>query len=322
MQLLKIGVLRGGPSREYEVSLKTGQNIINNLPIDKYNVEDIYISREGIWYRDGLPTTPLDALRGIDVIINGLHGDFGEDGRVQRIMDGIGIPYTGSKAFGATNSINKDFAKGRYKKNYLKTPEHVTFRGNEEDVKKIALDLFRNFPQPSIIKPVYGGSSKDVYYCDSYQKIFDAIDTLSKKNEPFLIEEYIKGKEASVSVLEDFRDEDLYAFPPTEIGKTSPFFSYEQKYNGVPREVFTPGSFTFEEKEMLKELAREAHDSLDLRQYSQSDFIVSPRGIYILETNALPGLTETSILPEVLQSVGLNLPLFLDHIINLSLKGK
>ena len=322
MDLLKIGVLRGGPSREYEVSLKTGQNIINNLSIDKYDVEDIYISPQGIWYRGGLPQAPLEALRGMDVIINGLHGDFGEDGRAQRILDGLGLPYTGPKAFGASNSINKDFAKDRYKKNYLKTPSHLTFRGDEEDVKKIALDLFQNFPQPSIIKPVYGGSSKDVYFCDSYESIFHAIDTLSRQNEPFLIEEYIKGKEASVSVLEDFRDEDLYAFPPTEIGKSKPTFSYAEKYEDAPREVWTPGSFTFEEKEMLKELAREAHGALDLRHYSQSDFIVSPRGIYILETNALPGLTETSILPEALRSVGMNLPLFLDHIINLSLRKK
>lgn len=318
MHQLRIAVLRGGPSREYDISLKTGANILKTLSPEKFKIEDIFVSKDGQWHRHGMATSPNDALRGIDVLINAMHGDFGEDGRVQRIVKDSGVAYTGAEAFGASMSLNKDTAKKAYKNKNLKTPEHLVFKGTEEDVKKIALQIFREFPQPSIIKPVYGGSSFDIYYCDTYEKVFNAINILSLKNEPFIVEEYIKGKEASAAVVEDFRGNDLYALPPVEIRNKSPYFSYEDKYTVGGTHKMSPGSFSPDEREMLRELAREAHDALHLRHYSQSDFIVTPRAIYILETNALPGLTETSILPHALDAAGSNLSEFLEHIINLA----
>ena len=319
MSLLKVSVVRGGPSGEYDVSLKTGQNILNNLNLEKYKVEDIFVSRDGVWHKHGLPISPTQALRETDVMINAMHGDYGEDGRLQRDAENAGVVYTGSKALGASLSLNKDLAKGIYKNNYLKTPRHLTFKSTDSsDLYVIALKIFREFPQPSIIKPVSGGSSKNIYYCSSYEDVYTAIDDLSRLGEPFMVEEYIFGKEASVATVEGFRNEDLYAMPPVEIVKKSPYFSYDQKYGGGERETIAPGRFTNDEREMLKELAKEAHESLGLRHYSQSDFIISPNGIYILETNALPGLTETSLLPEALVAIGSNLPEFLEHLINLA----
>jgi D-alanine-D-alanine ligase len=321
MSLLKISVVRGGPSGEYDVSLRTGQNILNNLNLDKYKVEDIFVSRDGVWYRHGLPISPTQALLQTDVLLNAMHGDYGEDGKLQREAERAGVAYTGSGAFGVSMSLNKDLAKGIYKKNYLKTPEHITFKSaGAGDLHKIALKIFREFPQPSIIKPVSGGSSKDIHYCSSLEDVYTAIDEISQKGQPFMVKEYIFGKEASVATLENFRNEDLYALPPIEVVKKSPYFSYEEKYEGLERNIAVPGSFSTDEKEMLKELAKEAHQSLGLRHYSQSDFIISPNGIYILETNALPGLTSTSLLPEALTSIGSSLPEFLDHLINLAQK--
>lgn len=319
MSLLKISVVRGGPSGEYDVSLKTGANILNNLSADKYRVEDIFVSRDGVWHKHGLPISPTEALLQTDVLINAMHGEYGEDGHLQREAERAGVAYTGSGALGASMSLNKDLTKGIYKKNYLKTPEHLTFKTlNSDDLHKIALKIFREFPQPSIIKPVFGGSSKDIYYCSSYEDVYTAIDELSKKGQPFMVEEFIFGKEASVATVENFRNEDIYALSPVEVVKKSPYFSYDEKYGESERKTFSPGRFSTDENEMLKELAKEAHQALGLRHYSQSDFIISPKGIYILETNALPGLTSTSLLPEALVAIGSSLPEFLDHLILLA----
>ena len=138
-----------------------------------------------------------------------------------------------------------------------------------------------------------------------------------------MVEENIKGREATCGVVDKFRGNDFYSLLPIEIIKPekSDFFDYEAKYCGGSQEI-CPGNFSRDEKEAIQELAVAAHKVLGLRHYSRSDFIISPgRGIYILEVNTLPGLTAESLLPKSLQAVGCSLPDFLDHLITLALAG-
>jgi D-alanine-D-alanine ligase len=319
MSRLKISLLRGGPSDEYEISLLSGQNALRNLTPDKYSIEEVFIDKGGVWHVSGVPIAPERALFGTSVAVNALHGAYGEDGQVQRLLDQLNVPYTGAKQLGAAQSFNKDTAKKHYKNNYLKTPHHQTLKVRDgEDLYKIALKIFREFPQPSVIKPIFGGSSKDIHFCSSFEDVYTAIDELSKKGEQFMVEEFIFGKEAAVGVVEDWRGNKISSLMPVEIEKEHPIFGYDNKYKGVNRNLYVPSRFSTEEKQMLDELAKEAHEALSLRHYSQSDFIISPRGIYILETNSLPGLTEQSLLVEALQAGGSNLGEFLDHIIVLA----
>ena len=138
-----------------------------------------------------------------------------------------------------------------------------------------------------------------------------------------LVEEYIKGREATCAVVENFRGETLHALMPVEIvHPNSEFFDYQAKYSGESQEI-CPANFDQKQKEEIQRMTAIAHKALQLRHYSRSDFIVSPRGeVYILETNTLPGLTEESLLPKALAAGGTKFPDFLDHLVGLAMTKK
>ena len=321
----KVGVLRGGPSSEYEVSLKTGKSVMDSLATkaDKYEVLDILIDKEGIWYYLGAPIKPEKVFKKVDVIFNALHGAYGEDGTVQKLLDYFNMPYTGSTALASAVGMNKVLSKNVYKDNNLKTPIHAIISRQNDLVKEVSR-LFKCFPMPAVVKPVSGGSSVGTSIASNMKDLEEAVIGALKYSDKALIEEFIAGKEATCGVVDNFRNEKVYALFPVEIRKPaeSDFFDYKAKYSGQSQEI-CPGNFTAVEKQMIQKLAIDAHKALGLRHYSRSDFIVHPRrGIYILETNTLPGLTGESLLPKSLQAVGCSLPDFLDHLINLALENK
>lgn len=318
----KVGVLRGGPSSEYEVSLKTGKSVMDNLA-DRYEVLDIFIDKEGTWNYLGVPILPENVFKRVDVIFNALHGAYGEDGTVQTLLDYFNVPYTGSTALASAVGMNKVLSKKVYKNNNLKTPLHTTISRENNSSAEI-LKLFKSFPMPAVVKPVSGGSSVGTSIVRTLADLELAVADALKYSNQALIEEFIAGREATCGVVDNFRNEAVYSLMPVEIRKPSEstFFDYQAKYGGQTQEI-CPGNFTAKEKKEIERMAKEAHQALGLRHYSRSDFIIHPRrGIYILETNTLPGLTAESLLPKSLKAVGCTLPDFLDHLIKLALDGK
>lgn len=316
-----VGVLRGGPSREHDVSLKTGSAILAHLPSEHMTARDIYIDRAGNWHINGKPTSPAQALQALDVVIIGLHGEYGEDGEVQKLLERHGIPYTGSNSFASYLAMHKVLAKERAQEHGILTPRYRLVE-NEESAEQMIAEVVRSFPQPVVVKPVKWGSSVGVSIVSGYAPIYDRTMRLLRDSAGgVLIEELITGTEATAGVVEKLRGEDLYALPPIEI--TPPdtdFFSYDAKYGGQTREI-CPGNFSKEVTSELQRLARTMHEALGLRHYSRSDFIVSPKGIYYLETNTLPGMTSESLLPKSLSAVGVSFPDFLVHLTNLARKN-
>ncbi|HUY05630.1 MAG TPA: D-alanine--D-alanine ligase [Candidatus Paceibacterota bacterium] len=314
-----VGVLRGGPSREHDVSLKTGAAILANLPEERFVVRDIYIDRRGQWHDRGRATTPDRVLRQIDVALLGLHGEYGEDGEVQKLLERFGVPYAGAYSFGSYLAMHKLMAKVRAQEAGLLTP---AFRHIERaaDSEAAAHDITREFSQPVVVKPIGWGSSIGVSIVGGYAPVLSAINELFAEGAAgVLVEEYIRGREAMVGVVEGLRGEALYALPAIEIiPPGSDFFSYDAKYSGETREA-CPGNFSRVDAEELQRIARVMHRALGLRHYSRSDFIVAPKGIYYLETNTLPGLTEESLMLKALASVGVPLSDFLAHLVNLAL---
>jgi len=322
MTKVKIGVLRGGPSSEYDISLKTGGSVLKNLSEDKYDARDIFVSKGGQWHFRGMPATPEKITKQVDVVFNAMHGQYGEDGTVQKILDSFSVPYTGSTAFASAVGMNKLLTKQGIESSDIQTPEYMII-DNPEDIEKDTLNIFRSFTQPSVVKPVSGGSSVGVTIAKDYESLRDGIYKAFKYSPRVLIEEHIHGREATCGVVEGFRGEDLHALMPLEIipPEKHTFFDYESKYSGETQEI-CPAHFDAVIKEEIQRLAVEAHKALGLRHYSRSDFIVSPRGIYFLEINTLPGLTEGSLLPKELEAAGATLPEFLDHLVSLALDGK
>ncbi len=317
MHKISVAVLRGGPSSEYDVSLLTGASILKNVP-EKYKTHDILIDKEGVWHREGMPKTPHQALQGIDVVVNAMHGEYGEDGKVQQILEHLNMPYTGSGVLSSALAMNKSLSKKVYEQAGLKTPVSTVVKNNivTEDIAK---ELFRSFPLPVIIKPNSAGSSVGITIARDYHSVLAGLEEAFKYGDQVLVEQFVQGREATCGVIEQFRNEEVYSLLPVEIipPQKSGFFSKEVKYNGETREI-CPGNFNQEITEQLQEMAIKAHTALGMRHYSRSDFIVAPKGVYILETNSLPGLTEHSLLPKSLIAVGSNLTHFLDHLIMLA----
>lgn len=315
-----IGVLRGGPSREHEVSLKTGAAIIANLPEERYIIRDIYIDKEGNWHDRGKPTPPERILRQLDAVLIGLHGEYGEDGQVQRLLEQFGIPYAGADSFASHLAMHKLMSKTRAREAGLLTPEY-RYVERAEDSIPVAQEVIRSLHQPVVVKPVGWGSSVGVSIVGGYAPVLSAIQKLFEAGAPsVLVEEYIRGREATVGVVENLRDQPLYGLPPIEIlPPKDDFFSYDAKYSGKTREV-CPANFSRVISEELQHQAKAVHRALGLRHYSRSDFIVAPKGIYYLETNTLPGMTEESLLPKSLATVGVSFSDFLTHLVNSALE--
>ncbi|MEI7513390.1 MAG: D-alanine--D-alanine ligase [bacterium] len=319
MQKYRIAILRGGPSDEHEVSLQSGASVIKTFS-GNHSIIDIVIDKDANWHIQGVPVEPAHALKSVDVVFNALHGEYGEDGKIQQILDHIGVPYTGSNTLASALGMHKWHAKEVFKLAGIKTP-HARRVSNDMDISEQALQIFKTFSLPVIIKPISSGSSIGVSVARDLQSLEQALISVFSYSPTALVEEYIKGKEATCVVAENFRGEKYYAFPPIEIMKhTDVAFDNKMKYEGVIEER-CPGNFSQNEKNAIMQSAIIAHSAIGARHYSRSDFIVHPtRGIYILEINTLPGLTEASLLPKALTAVGSNMEEFLNFLIGEAIK--
>ena len=316
-----VAVLRGGSSSEYEVSLKTGAAVLAHIPRERFAPFDVFVDHAGVWHANGVARAPHAILRDADVVFNALHGEWGEDGGAQEMMDAFGSRYTGSDALASRHAMQKAFTKSALAHAGIKTP--VWRIVHKEDMRdgNIVISLYRSFPQPSVIKPAALGSSVGVSIVRSVAEISDALEKVFALSDTALIEEYITGKEATVGVVDGFRGKELYSLLPVEIvpASDSSFFDYNAKYGGKSEEL-CPGRFTQEESAALQNIAERVHQHLGLRHYSRSDFIIHPRrGIYFLEVNTLPGLTPESLLPKSLTAVGSSLSEFLGHVLDLAM---
>ncbi len=342
--MIRVGVIRGGPSSEYEVSLNTGANVLSHLRSDemnqKYKPIDILIDKNGVWHVNGKPTTLEHISNNVDVIFNALHGDFGEDGKVQQMLDQWKIPYTGSGAFASALGFNKILAKEQFKRLGIKTPQYVLLmrdlpmQAGENSPDKSGSDLAKEqaklvwgkFPAPWVVKLIASGSSVGVYICKTFPELENALLNGINADSDIFVEEMIIGKEATVPIIEKFRGQNIYALPPIEIRvpKGKDFFDYEVKYGDSSTEAeICPGNFSIEEKDELIRLASLIHTGLNLDHYSRSDFIIHPKkGIYALEVNTLPGLSDQSLTPKALKVVGSSMPEFISHLLSLALEKK
>lgn len=316
---ITVGVVRGGPSNEYEVSLNTGGSVLRHLP-EKYRGVDIFIDRNKSWHVGGVAMQPQEALRGIDVVFNALHGAFGEDGEIQGILDNMKMPYTGSGKFGSALAMKKHLAKDVFIRNGIRTPNGIVASLDSGSADIIAQAVHKKISPPWFVKPSGSGSSVGTALAKTYNELLHAIEKAFEHDSTILIEERIAGREATCGVVDSFRGKDVYALPPIEIvpPEQSSFFDNKNKYDGTTQEI-CPGRFSREEKENIERLAIFIHKVMGLRHYSRSDFIVSKRGVYALEVNTLPGLTDQSLVPKAIAAVGCAYPQFLDHLVTLAL---
>jgi D-alanine-D-alanine ligase len=292
---MRVAVLRGGPSNKYDSSLETGEyvlSLLRQMP-EKFQPVDIFISKEGDWHVSGIKKKPAEALKHVDVVFNALHGAYGEDGQVQKILSALRIPYTGSKAFGSALSASRDMAKEAYVLADLLTPRHTLLYGN------VSIDnlihVFRTYVPPMIVKPAKDNIHSHKSLAHTFEELKEKVAEALNYSDKVLVEEYIKGKEAVCGVIENIRGEKLYSLLPQ------------------------PNTFSVSQHKRMGEMAKTAHLALGLRHYSSSSFIITPKGkIYIVETNALPSLSKNNSFTKSLSAVGMKSKELVEHLINLA----
>ncbi len=310
----RIGVLRGGPSLEYDLSLKTGKKILS-LDLLDHDFKDIFIDKHGVWYVDGVAKKPISILNNLDGVFNALHGSYGEDGSVQELLDTFSVPYTGSGRVASALANRKDLALNCCIEQGIKIPNSLLVR--EGDSREEVFYFYKKFPTPLVVKSVSAGSSVGIYLVSSKEELNSAIDEAFSLGPAVLVQEFIEGKEATCGVIDNFRNEKIYSlFPVETVSHLSGFFDdkKDQEYKVYGK---CPGNFSKEENAEIQKVAKLIHELLGLRHYSRSDFVVNPeRGVFFLEVNSLPSLTEDSLFPLELEASGIKFEDFVEKILN------
>ncbi|MBI5457276.1 ATP-grasp domain-containing protein [Candidatus Kaiserbacteria bacterium] len=322
MARTSVGILRGGTSSEYDLSLKTGAAMLAALPEDRYDTRDIFVDKRGYWHLRGAPVDASRALSQIDVVLNALHGGVGEDGTVQRILERAGVPYAGARPQGASLSLNKVRAREALQRAGIRMPQAVSFTlGNELTTGEMAQFTFSQFGPPYVVKPVQEGSSTGIRMAMTPLELPDVIGDVLDAFGAALVEQYIRGEEANVGVIEDFRNEELYVLPPAQVvlPEGSRFIEPSHHHEGTLRHT-VPSNFTHAQKQAIAELARAAHRALGLSHFSRADMILTPRTVYLLEVDTIPGLYPGASFQPMLESVGSSVPEFLEHAIKLAMR--
>lgn len=321
--MIRVGVLRGGTSDEFDISIKSGATVLASLPRDKYRGVDILITKDGTWHMGGTPKTLGEISLQVDVVFNALHGEYGEDGRVSRMLEQHGIPYTGSEAIPSSLAVSKSIAKDIFKRAGIKTPNGITIEDYREQIlgkeknkkiEELAYKIFNTISPPWVLKPARGGSSINTLVAKNFSELYDALTQLFDYGGDLVVEQYLYGKEVSAGVIENFRQEKRYPILPVEVMKDGGIFDFHSKQKGV--NLICPSTLSQEQKEEVMYIAERAHEILGLRDYSVSDFIVTPKGVYITEINNNPKCMACSILAKSLEAVGSNMGELIDHLVS------
>ncbi len=346
---MNIAVLAGGLSTERNVSITSGKKVAAALRGKGHNAVllDVFLgckggfeNIEGLFNknRDFIAEVPLDgkipnldeiiAMRGgdsrrflgenveeicrfADICFLALHGDVGENGKLQAAFDLLGIRYTGSGSFGSALAMNKGVAKSIFLNGNIPTPKGAVF--TRRDIETGGVLSWNDYP--CVVKPCSGGSSVGVSVVNCPEDFISAVNAALGYEEEVLVEEFIKGREFSVGVLDD------KALPVIEIIPKVGFYDYINKYQSGRTQEVCPADLDSETALQLQSQAVRAFKALHLNSYARIDFLLDKNGrTYCLEANTLPGMTPVSLLPQEAAAAGINYEELCEKIIDISLK--
>lgn len=309
---LRVALIAGGTSHEREVSLTGAAGVEKALNRDKYDVSRYDSASD-------LARLATDAAH-LDFAFILLHGLHGEDGTIQGFLELLGIPYQGSGVLGSALAMDKHLAKELYRQDGLPIAD---WRILEPNQPYNAQKYIEELGLPLVVKPACEGSSIGISLVASEQDLIEGIELARKyTSHSVMIEQFIDGRELTCAVL---GNKEIEALPLLEIipGAEYAFFNYEAKYQAGASQEICPAQVEPDIAQLLQEYAVRAHQALHLRGYSRTDFILSTDNkIYLLETNTIPGMTATSILPQEAAARGLGFSELLDRLIELGLEKR
>lgn len=341
MSRLRVLVFMGGFSTEHDVSVVSGVGVVRGMDSSKYNIHPVLIEKDESWIWSSRELSPyqkenfseiyfrslegpsahrkkapaLSELPDADIAFLALHGKWGEDGHVQALLEHWKIPYTGCGLLASALAMDKIKSKQIYTSANIPTPSYCVLTResfNDERLSEVA----KNLGFPLVIKDPLGGSSIGVGIAKNMDEALEVCEQLFCSSENLLCEQFIVGREASCGYMEG-----EIPFPPTEMQMTTrEYFDFEAKYNGECREV-TPAPFDQELTAKIQEVVEKAHKALGGAVYSRTDVRIDAEGkVWVIETNTLPGMTPTSLLPQQAECNGISYSALIDKIIEKSIK--
>ncbi len=303
---IEIALLAGGWSGERDISIKSGDAVYRALDKNRYNVTryDPHDDLESL----------IKARKGIDLAFILLHGKFGEDGRIQGLLDLLGIPFVGSGVLTSAMAFNKKVAKDIFKNAGLNVIKDEMISKDKE----FSVDHIMDRIGPStVVKPVAEGSSLGISICHNRDDLIEGIKMAFLYNQEVMVESYIQGREVTCCVI---GEKELETLPIVEIvpEQGHEFFDYKAKYTaGVTKEI-CPARLPTAMKVKVEDCAKKAHKALKCRTWSRIDMIIKGEDVYVLEINTIPGMTENSLVPLAAKAAGISISQLLDRLIELS----
>ncbi len=298
---MRIGVIMGGISSEREISLKSGNSIIENIDKNKYEVVAVVIDKK---------EDIINKTRDIDFALLALHGQFGEDGTVQAVLQTLGIPYSGCGPLSSAMCMDKDVSKSILEAAGIRTAPWINLRKNDE----VDFDKINQLGYPVVVKPTHGGSSVATFIVKEEKDIKNCVEEAFKWDSEVMIEKFIKGDEITCPVYGD------KMFPVIAIKPNAEFFDFTSKYqDGGAQEVVVELEKKLHEE--VEKMALQTYKALKCEVYARVDMIVTEQGIpYILEVNTLPGMTKNSLIPKSAAALNIEFSKLIDMIIEDSMK--
>ncbi len=319
----KVAVIMGGFSSEYEISLQSGQTVINNLNTDKYDVYEVRIQKNKWAVIRNQHEYPIDKndfsvlIDGqkinFDVVFNAIHGTPGEDGAILAYFEMLGIPHTSASFDKMALTFNKKNTLSVVRSYGIATAQSVFLHHKDpvhlqQIIDKIGL--------PCFVKPNRAGSSYGISKVYTEDELLPAIQKAFAEDKEIIIEAFLDGRELSIGVIK-YKGE-IKVLPVTEIIPENDFFDYEAKYLGKSKEI-TPANLPENILQKIQETAARVYEVLDLDGISRAEYILVNEVPYFLEINMVPGLTEASIFPQQAVAAGLSLQELFENAIEMAL---
>ena len=285
----KILVLCGGISKERLISLETGKEVAKELKKNKYKVS--------VCEPDNNLLKNIKSYKP-EIIFNALHGQFGEDGYIQTILESQKIPYTHSGVIASSIAMDKEISKKIFLKNKILTPKYIKFIYGKDE-SSIISKIEKKLKFPVVVKPINEGSSVNVYICNK-KNILDNLKKLTVYKE-ILIEEFIPGREIQVAIMGNKK------LGIIELKPKRKFYDYEAKYNSNAKtEHIMPVKLDKKSIKYINNIAAKAHKVIGCRGVTRSDFKFYKEKFYLLEINTQPGMTKLSLVPEIASFAGIS----------------
>ena len=287
----KLGLIYGGKSYEHDVSIKSKNSFINNIN-KKYEVSEIYVDKEGNWYKDGkILENIIEYLKKMDIIFPLIHGNIGEDGKLQGLLETFNIKYVGSNTISSALAMDKGFCKIILDKYNIKQVPYLII-----DKKSKIKEIIEKFTFPIIIKPANGGSSIGITVAHNTKELIKALNNAFKYDKKVVVEKYITAREFEIGII---NNNGIITSSVGEI-KSNGFYDYESKYI-KKTEVIVNTNLKKETILKIKETARNVFKILECSDFARCDFLYDEYNdeLYFNEINTIPGFTEISMFPKL-----------------------